>query len=150
MTRLARATLDGLQPQLNGQDLQLDIVGLPPAKGDRVLLGQVWANLLSNALKFSSKQERPRIVVSAISDAKEHIYFVRDNGAGFNPRYRSKLFGVFQRLHDASEFPGTGVGLALVQRIVNRHGGRVWAEGKPNEGATFYFSLPKEQADGIV
>ena len=150
MTRLARAALDGMQPQLNGQNLQLDIGGLPPAKGDRVLLGQVWANLLSNALKFSSKQERPRIVVSAISDAKEHIYYVRDNGAGFNPRYQSKLFGVFQRLHDASDFPGTGVGLALVQRIVNRHGGRVWAEGRPNEGATFYFSLPKEQADGIV
>jgi signal transduction histidine kinase len=150
MTKLVRASLDGVQGQYNGHDLDLQLGALPSAKGDRVLLGQVWANLLSNAIKFSSKREKPRIVVSAITDEKEHIYYVRDNGAGFNPSYQAKLFGVFQRLHDSSEFPGTGVGLALVQRIVNRHGGRVWAEGRPDEGATFYFTLPKEQADGRV
>ena len=129
-------------------DLHLGI--LPRAKGDRILLGQVWANLLSNAVKFSSKREKPVVEVSAISDEKEHIFFVRDNGAGFDPRYLNKLFGVFQRLHSGNEFPGTGVGLALVQRIVLRHGGRVWADGKPGEGATFYFSLPKEESHGTV
>jgi len=149
MTGLARTTYDGL----NGHEApgaELHLVSLPRAKGDRVLLGQVWANLLANALKFSSKREKPLIEVSAISDEKEHVYFVRDNGAGFDPRYQAKRFGVFQRLHDSSEFSGTGVGLALVQRIVGRHGGRVWAEGKPNEGATFYFTLPKEPNHGTV
>jgi signal transduction histidine kinase len=150
MGKLARGCAEGMAPQINGHDLELQLGALPPARGDRVLLGQVWTNLLSNAIKFSSKTERPRIVVSAVTDEKEHIYYVRDNGAGFDPKYKSKLFGVFQRLHDAAEFPGTGVGLALVQRIVNRHGGRVWAESRPGEGATFYFTLPKEQADGAV
>ncbi|MEZ0238163.1 MAG: ATP-binding protein [Methylophilaceae bacterium] len=150
MTALVNATWDGLGSPGTTDRIELQVGNLPPVKGDRVLLGQVWVNLLSNALKFSAKQEKPKISVSAITDDKEHIYFVRDNGAGFNPKYQSKLFGVFQRLHDASEFPGTGVGLALVQRIVTRHGGRVWAEGTPNAGATFYFSLPREPNDGTV
>jgi signal transduction histidine kinase len=150
MGKLARSSMDGLASQVNGHDVELQFGDLPAARGDRVLLGQVWTNLLSNAVKFSSKASKPRVVVSAITDEKEHVYYVRDNGAGFDPRYKSKLFGVFQRLHDANEFPGTGVGLALVQRIVNRHGGRVWAESRLGEGATFYFTLPKEQADGVV
>jgi len=150
MTALARTTYQGLNGQHGEPQAELHLGSLPHAKGDRVLLGQVWANLLANALKFSSKQEKPLIEVSAISDEKEHVYFVRDNGAGFDPRYQSKLFGVFQRLHNASEFPGTGVGLALVQRIVVRHGGRVWADSKPGEGATFYFTLPKEESHGTV
>ncbi|QIB64835.1 sensor histidine kinase [Kineobactrum salinum] len=107
-------------------------------------MGQVWVNLLSNAVKFSANREHPLIEINAITDDKENIYFVRDNGAGFDPRYQNKLFEVFQRLHDASEFPGTGVGLALVQRIVARHGGRVWAVSEPDSGATFYFALPRE------
>jgi len=150
MTELARTTCQGLNGQHQGPKVELRLASLPRGKGDRVLLGQVWANLIANAIKFSSKRQQPLVEISAISDEKEHVYFVRDNGAGFDPRYQSKLFGVFQRLHDASEFPGTGVGLALVQRIVVRHGGRVWAEGKPGEGATFYFTLLKERSDGAV
>jgi signal transduction histidine kinase len=151
MTELARSTYQGLNGQYQGSAApDFHLAALPRAKGDRVLIGQVWANLLSNAIKFSAKRERPLIEVSAVSDEKEHIYFVRDNGAGFDPRYQNKLFGVFQRLHNSSEFPGTGVGLALVQRIVVRHGGRVWADSKPNEGATFYFTLPKEESHGFV
>ncbi|HJQ63594.1 MAG TPA: ATP-binding protein [Burkholderiales bacterium] len=143
MTQLARTTYESLLAQHPTNTVELHLGALPRARGDRSLVGQVWANLIANALKFSSKAAKPCIEVSAISDEMEHVYFVRDNGVGFDPRYQSKLYGVFQRLHDASEFPGTGVGLALVQRIVTRHGGRVWADSKLNEGATFYFTLPK-------
>ena len=143
MTEMARMTFAGLNGQHDGVRAEFQLASLPRAKGDRVLLGQVWANLLANALKFSSKREHPRIEVGAISNEREEVYWVRDNGAGFDPRHQAKLFGVFQRLHDPDEFPGTGVGLALVERIVVRHGGRVWADGRPDEGATFYFALPK-------
>jgi signal transduction histidine kinase len=150
MAKLAQSCIDAMTRQGEGRDLELQVGTLPAAKGDRVLVGQVWTNLLSNAIKFSSKTVNPRIVVGTMSDGGEHVYYVRDNGAGFDPKYQSKLFGVFQRLHDNAEFPGTGVGLALVQRIVNRHGGRVWAESRPGEGATFYFTLPKERPHGAV
>lgn len=150
MTELAAHTFENLVQQHDGAKIDVHLAPLPRGMGDRALIGQVWVNLLSNAIKFSANREKPMIEVNAISDEKEHIYFVRDNGAGFDPRYQAKLFEVFQRLHDASEFPGTGVGLALVRRIVIRHGGRVWAESKPDAGATFYFTLPKEQSDGSV
>lgn len=143
-------TWNALKERDDFSHVNLHIGAMPVALGDRVLLGQVWTNLLSNALKFTSKQPHPRIEIGAISDDMEHIFFVRDNGAGFDPKYKDKLFGVFQRLHDATEFPGTGVGLALVQRIVHRHGGRVWADGNPGEGATFYFTVPRESCDGVV
>jgi PAS domain S-box-containing protein len=148
MRDLGQRMFDRLSAQHLGPPPEFRLGALPRAQGDRVLLEQVWANFISNALKFSAKRDRPSIEIGAISDEKEHIYFVRDNGAGFDPRYKSKLFGVFQRLHDAAEFAGTGVGLALVHRIVTRHGGRLWADGKPDEGATFYFTLPKERIDG--
>src|SRR6185503_10787640 len=125
------------------------VVGnLCPAWGDETLLKQVWVNLLSNAIKYSSNRTGARIEIGNLeAGAPGHSgigYFVRDNGVGFDMRYYDKLFGVFQRLHSATEFPGTGVGLAIVHRLVTRHGGRVWAEAAVDEGATFYFSLPGE------
>jgi signal transduction histidine kinase len=147
MTELARGMFEGLYVQHQGPEIEFRLATLPRGRGDRVLFGQVWSNLIANAIKFSAQREHPLIEISAISDENENVYFVRDNGAGFDPQYQAKLFGVFQRLHHASEFPGTGVGLALVQRIVVRHGGRVWAEGQPGAGATFYFTIPKARQD---
>ncbi|OGA95943.1 MAG: hypothetical protein A3G27_00655 [Betaproteobacteria bacterium RIFCSPLOWO2_12_FULL_66_14] len=120
---------------------------LPPSWGDRALLKQVWSNLVSNAVKYSGGRPAPRIEISGGESADETSYRVKDNGAGFDMRYYDKLFGVFQRLHAESEFPGTGVGLAIVQRVVTRHGGRAWAQGRPGEGAEFFFSLPKGEVD---
>jgi light-regulated signal transduction histidine kinase (bacteriophytochrome) len=105
-------------------------------------MSQVWINLISNAIKYSSKKEKPQVEVGCHKQEDEIVYYVKDNGAGFSMKYADKLFGVFQRLHGPAEFEGTGVGLSIVQRIIIKHGGRVWAEGKVNEGATFYFSLP--------
>lgn len=113
-------------------------------RGDFNLLQQVWVNLISNAVKYSSKKSNPTIEIGSTDTASEITYYIKDNGAGFDVQYAHKLFGVFQRLHKDSEFPGTGVGLALVKRIVERHNGRVWAESKAGVGSTFYFSLPKE------
>jgi signal transduction histidine kinase len=112
------------------------------AKGDSSMLKQVFTNLISNAIKYSRKKENPRIEVGSWEEDERMVFYVKDNGAGFNMDYYDKLFGVFQRLHSATEFEGTGVGLALVNRIITKHGGKVWAEGKVGEGATFYFSLP--------
>jgi len=132
------------------QRSKLVLTALPPARGDATLLKQVWANLLANAIKFSGRREQPVVEVSGHENGTESVYCVKDNGAGFDMRYYDKLFGVFQRLHRAEEFAGTGVGLAIVQRVVSRHGGRVWAEGKVGEGATFYFSLPRGGPDGQI
>lgn len=122
---------------------------LPSSAGDVVLLKQVLYNLISNAIKYSSKNDNPIIKIGAIKGKEQNTYYVKDNGVGFDMKYASKLFGVFQRLHDDSEFKGTGIGLAIVKQIIERHGGKVWAEGKLNEGATFYFSLPKSRSDFI-
>jgi two-component system sensor histidine kinase/response regulator len=121
---------------------QIDVGPLPQLRGDRTLLRQVWTNLIANALKYSGKTQQPHIQIGGSAGERENEYFVRDNGVGFNMMYVEKLFGVFQRLHRADEFSGTGVGLAIVQRVVVRHGGRVWGEGKINEGAVFSFALP--------
>jgi signal transduction histidine kinase len=143
MAELVNGVFARLRPD-GGDRVDLRVGRLPRVWGDRALLEQVWINLLSNAVKFSAKKESPVVEVGAITAEREHVFFVRDNGAGFDPRYAAKLFGVFQRLHDDAEFAGTGVGLALVQRIVVRHGGRVWADSKLGEGATFHFTLPRE------
>jgi light-regulated signal transduction histidine kinase (bacteriophytochrome) len=112
------------------------------------LLQLVWANLLSNALKYSSRRSQPKIQVGArTAEDGKVVFFVRDNGAGFDPRYGAKLFNVFQRLHPKDEFEGIGIGLATVRRVIERHGGRVWAEGKVDEGATFYFCVKDKQAN---
>jgi PAS domain S-box-containing protein len=126
---------------------QIDVQPLPPARGDRGLLRQVWVNLIDNAVKYSSRAAQPFIQVSGRRVGTENQYSVRDNGVGFDMEYAEQLFGVFQRLHRADEFGGTGVGLAIVHRVVTRHGGRVWAEGKVNHGAVFSFALPQGDSE---
>jgi signal transduction histidine kinase len=125
---------------------RIEIGRLPPASGDRALLRQVWVNLIGNALKYSSRRAAPRVEIGGRAEGAEHLYWVKDNGAGFDMRYQEKLFRVFQRLHTEEEFTGTGVGLAIVQRVVERHLGRVWARGEVGEGATFGIALPREES----
>ncbi len=149
MDALAHAVLRDLAPLTAGRKLSVEIKPLPPALGDLAMMERVWTNLLDNAIKFTGPKEPAIIEFGARTEGKEIVYYVRDNGVGFDMQYVEKLFGVFQRLHGVEEFPGTGIGLAIVKRIIARHGGRVWAEGKVNEGATFYFALPaQEKADG--
>jgi signal transduction histidine kinase len=143
MDALAREVIDELRSVPGQRAPQCVLKPLPVGWGDRSLVRQVWLNLLSNAIKFTGTREVPSIELGGSSEETRNVYYVKDNGAGFDMRYCDKLFGVFQRLHSAKEFPGTGVGLAIVQRVVTHHGGRAWAEGKPGEGATFYFALPK-------
>jgi PAS domain S-box-containing protein len=139
--KLVRTIIDEIDQSIrNRANITLNI--LLPSYADYNLLMQVWSNLISNALKYSAKNATPQVEIGCSKDGNEVTYYIKDNGAGFDMRYIDKLFGVFQRLHKAEEFEGTGVGLALVQRIISRHGGRVWAEGKVNKGATFFFSLP--------
>lgn len=122
-------------------NLTFRINELQSARGDQVAIKQVWINLISNAVKFSGLTEKPIIEIGSERLAAETVYYIKDNGAGFDMRYVDKLFGVFQRLHSDEKFQGTGVGLAIVHRIITKHGGRVWAEGKINKGATFHFTL---------
>ena len=123
----------------------LDAQEMPPACGDKTLIKQVLLNLLSNAIKFTKYRECAKIEAGGYVNGKEHVYYITDNGVGFDMTYHDKMFGVFQRLHSSDKFEGTGVGLAIVQRIIHRHGGRAWAEGRPNRGASFYFSLQRKE-----
>ena len=143
MTDLVHNVLDMLKPQQENRTVEITLHDLPPCYADRVLLKQVLVNLLSNALKYSQKRAVVTIEIGYQQSEEETIYIIKDNGAGFDMAYANKLFGVFQRLHSADEFEGTGIGLAIVERIIKRHGGRVWAEGERDVGATFYFALGK-------
>jgi light-regulated signal transduction histidine kinase (bacteriophytochrome) len=166
LDELVRETLGDFQAEIKGRNIAWKIHPLPPVWADRALLRQVLVNLISNALKFTSARAEAKIEIGVMekwsngvvastqnsnapilqhSDAT--VFFIRDNGAGFDPRYAGKLFGVFQRLHSQDEFEGTGIGLANVQRIIQRHGGRAWAEGVVDGGATFYFSIPKQPTE---
>jgi light-regulated signal transduction histidine kinase (bacteriophytochrome) len=124
---------------------EIKVHPLSPAFADYSLMAQVFTNLISNAVKYSSHAEHPVVEIGSKETEKSVEYFIKDNGIGFNMAYYDKLFGVFQRLHDSSEFEGTGVGLAIVKRIVTKHGGKVWAESEPGKGATFYVSLKKNE-----
>lgn len=148
MQLLANSVYHELVHEAEKEKIQFILNNIPPSYGDPALVKQVWLNLLSNAIKFSSKKPERRIEVGNIEQGDENIYFIKDNGAGFDMKQSDKLFGVFQRLHKKSEFDGTGVGLAIVQRIVIRLGGRIWAEGKVDEGSVFYFSLPAASKTG--
>lgn len=142
MSELVQATIREIERNHPKLAVKFTVDDLPPAWGDYNLITQVMYNLISNAVKYSSKKDDAAVSIGAKALSEEHIYFVKDNGAGFDMKYVDKLFGLFQRLHHPNEFEGTGVGLAIVHRIITRHGGRVWAEGEPGKGAVFYFSLP--------
>jgi light-regulated signal transduction histidine kinase (bacteriophytochrome) len=145
MQQLIEETWRELQGVYPGRSMTLKAGPMPSASADKGLVRQVIVNLLSNAMKFTGTRETALIEGGGYGNDKETVYYVRDNGVGFDMQYYDKLFSVFQRLHSESEYEGTGIGLAIVQRIVHRHGGRVWAEGKVNEGAVFYFSLPSRE-----
>jgi len=139
------ALVKTIDSELNIQQekkIEMNIKSLLSNKCDSSMMKQVMTNLISNALKYSGKKEMSIVEIGSYNDANMNVYYVKDNGVGFDMKYYDKLFGVFQRLHSSNEFEGTGVGLALVHRIINKHGGKVWAEAKVDEGATFFFSIP--------
>ena len=148
MSALVARVIEDVLVQHDASRPAIDVQELLPASGDQRMLQRVWVNLLDNAVKYSAGMPEARITVGSTRRNGNVVYFVGDNGVGFDMRYYEKIFGVFQRLHGAEEFPGTGVGLAIVQRILSRHGGDVWAKSEPGNGATFYFSLPEGAAAG--
>lgn len=145
MQKLAASVYEELTSAEERKQIDFRIDTLAPISGDPSLVKQVWTNLISNAIKFTSKQNQAVIEIGCTPKDNEAIYYIRDNGAGFDMHYAHQLFGVFHRLHNEKEFEGTGVGLAIVQRVIQRHGGRVWGKGEVGKGATFYFSLPTNE-----
>jgi PAS domain S-box-containing protein len=147
MTALASTIYQEIAVPETQQKFAFSVKSLPNAYGDAMLMRQVWSNLIANAIKYTLPSDKRIIEVGGYRESDTNVYYVKDSGVGFNQEYTHKLFGVFQRLHSADEFDGTGVGLAIVQRIIHRHGGSVWAEGQNNQGATFYFSLPSMEPE---
>jgi light-regulated signal transduction histidine kinase (bacteriophytochrome) len=139
---LARRVIDDMAAERAGRDIEFVIADFPTWQVDLGLIQQVFVNLISNAIKFTREREKARIEIGYRMDGTTLVCFVKDNGVGFNMKYMNKLFGVFQRPHSADQFEGTGVGLSIVRRIVERHGGKVWVDGAQDQGAAFYFSLP--------
>lgn len=143
MHALVLKVIEQFRQNPNGRTIQVEVDPLPECVADKVMMTQVWENLISNAIKFSSKQPETIIRIQLEADQTNYIFSIQDNGVGFNPKYADKLFAVFQSLHKRTEFPGHGIGLANVKRMISRHGGEIWAESTPGEGACIYFSLPK-------
>jgi two-component system sensor kinase len=150
MTELARASFEEIKAKTPSRNIQFELEDLPPACGDADLIKQVFANLFSNGVKFTGPRELAIIEVTGRNGEKQNTYCVRDNGVGFDLQFAGKLFGMFQRMHPQDEFEGSGAGLALTQRIIQKHGGRIWAEAKEGEGATFCFTLPGPAAADLV
>jgi light-regulated signal transduction histidine kinase (bacteriophytochrome) len=145
LEQLVEEVVDDLEHETNGREIIWERGPLPDVYGDRSLMKLVFLNLIANAIKFTSPRKQAKIEIGTVPEgADETVVFVRDNGVGFNMKYADKLFGVFQRLHAADQFEGTGIGLANVQRIIHRHGGKTWAEGEVDKGAAFYVSIPKK------
>jgi len=144
---LLRQVVEELAPEYAGREIEWQIAALTSAECDPGLIKQVFVNLVSNAVKYTSRREQAVIQVGETMQNDERIIFVKDNGAGFDMQYAGKLFGVFQRLHKAGDFEGTGVGLAIAQRIIRKHGGRIWAEAELDRGATFFFTLGVPRKD---
>ncbi len=140
---LVKGVLKDFEEETKDRDIAWEVGELPEVSCDGSMLRLVFVNLISNALKFTRPRSKTDIEIGCVSERDEFIFFVRDNGVGFDPKYQDKLFGVFQRLHHQDEFEGTGIGLANVRRLIHRHGGTTWADGQIDKGATFYFSLPK-------
>ncbi len=148
MNRLVENVIDDVKEETKEREIKWNIKKLPDTFADRALIKQVLTNYISNALKYTSNEKVAKIEIGSYEKDNENVFYVKDNGAGFDMKYVDKLFGVFQRLHSDKEFKGVGIGLANIKRVITKHGGRVWAEGKVGEGATFYFSLPKEETNG--
>lgn len=150
MQEIVESVIDDYRRTGAGDHTLVTVHKIPPAVGDSTTVRQVWINLISNAIKYSKGKDTPVVEIGSFEKDNVTTYYVKDNGAGFDMAYYDKLFGVFQRLHSATEFEGTGVGLAIVQRIIHKHGGEIWAEAKVNEGATFYFTLTSDTASLVT
>jgi light-regulated signal transduction histidine kinase (bacteriophytochrome) len=144
---MVKDVVDGVLAGEHGRKIDVHISDLPHCEGDHAMLRQVWSNLILNAIKFTRHRTEAKIAIGGSRENGVVSYYVRDNGVGFDMQYADKLFGVFQRFHRREEFEGTGVGLAIVKRVVERHGGRVWADAAVDAGATFCFALPRGAHD---